>query len=89
MLVQQTRVGSMGCIFFSGQPVTNFAQAQECDTRRFAGYFKAMLDRGVYLAPSQFECYFVSTAHESQHIDRTIEAAEAAFAEVAAGGDGH
>jgi len=83
--VFQTRVGSMGCVFFSAEPVTDYAGAARCDTRAYAQYFHAMLDRGVYLAPSQFECYFVSVAHTPEHVERTVEAAREAFAVVAGG----
>ncbi len=61
--VQVQRVGTMFTPFFSDQPVTNWATAQRADTARFAAFFGKMLDAGVYLAPSQFEAGFVSTAH--------------------------
>jgi glutamate-1-semialdehyde 2,1-aminomutase len=77
------RVASMGCVFFSADPVLDFRTAQQCDTHAFGRFFAAMLDRGIYLAPSQFECYFVSTSHTRELIDRTIEAAAEAFAIVA------
>ncbi len=76
----QTRVGSMMCVFFAEGPVTDYASAKRCDTQAHARFFHAMLDRGVYLAPSQFECAFVSTAHTDAQLDRTIEAAGEAFA---------
>jgi glutamate-1-semialdehyde 2,1-aminomutase len=81
--IYQTRAGSMGCVFFSSETVTDYASASRCDTAAYGRYFHAMLERGVYLAPSQFECFFVSTAHTSEHIERTIEAAREAFAVVA------
>ncbi|MCP4251454.1 MAG: glutamate-1-semialdehyde 2,1-aminomutase [bacterium] len=81
--IYQTRAASMGCVFFSAEPVVDFATASRCDTDRFARYFRAMLDRGVYLAPSQFECFFVSAAHTPEHIERTIAAAGEAFALIA------
>ena len=80
-----TRVASMLCTFFTPGPVTDLASASASDTRAYARYFHAMLDRGVYLAPSQFECMFVSTAHTDELIDTTVEAAAEAFAEVARG----
>ena len=78
--IYQTRAGSMGCVFFSDGPVSDYATACKCDTDRYARYFHAMLDRGVYLAPSQFECFFVSTAHTAEQIERTVQAAREAFA---------
>ncbi|MGA2620516.1 MAG: glutamate-1-semialdehyde 2,1-aminomutase [Thermoguttaceae bacterium] len=74
------RVGSMMTLFFSPQPVTDWASAARCDTARYARYFWNMLDRGVYLPCSQFECLFVSTAHQAEHIEQTIAAAREALA---------
>jgi glutamate-1-semialdehyde 2,1-aminomutase len=77
------RVGTMVGLFFvreQGQKVTNFTQATACDTAAFARYFHAMLDQGIYLAPSMFEAMFVGTAHTTDAIDRTIQAAGKAFA---------
>jgi glutamate-1-semialdehyde 2,1-aminomutase len=68
------RVGSLLTLFFSRGPVTDYAGAKKCDTKRFAAFFQAMLDRGVFLAPSQFEAAFVSAAHSDEDIDRTIAA---------------
>ena len=76
------RVGSMLTPFFirqAGQTVTNFAQATAGDTRAFAAFFHAMLDNGVYLAPSQYEAMFVGLAHTDEIIEQTIRAAEKAF----------
>jgi len=69
-----TRVGSMSSMFFTSQEVTDYESAMTSDTERYAGYFKAMLDQGIYLAPSQFEACFVSLAHSDEDIERTIEA---------------
>jgi glutamate-1-semialdehyde 2,1-aminomutase len=69
------RVGAMATAFFSSAPVTNFEQATSCDTDRYAAYFRHMLERGVYVPPSQFEAMFVSLAHGDEEIDRTVEAA--------------
>jgi len=80
----QTRVGSMACLFFQPGPVTDFASAMQSDAKRYARFFHAMLKRGVYLAPSQFEAMFVSLAHADEQIDRTIAAASEALAEEAA-----
>ncbi|NIA07986.1 MAG: glutamate-1-semialdehyde 2,1-aminomutase [Actinobacteria bacterium] len=71
---QFQRVGSMACLFFTEQPVINYAQASSSDTERFAAYFRAMLERGIYLPPSQFEAFFISAAHSPQDIDLAIEA---------------
>ncbi len=69
-----TRVGSMICLFFTNREVTDYESATTSDTKDFAKYFRAMLDRGVYLAPSQFEAIFVSTAHRDADLERTIKA---------------
>ncbi len=74
------RVGSMFTGFFTGAAVTDYATAKKSDTARFGKFFHAMLDGGVYLAPSQFEAAFVSLAHDGRAIDRTIEAARRALA---------
>jgi glutamate-1-semialdehyde 2,1-aminomutase len=71
------RVGSMLTGFFCDGPVTDYASAKRADTRRYARWFAGMLDRGVYLAPSQFECAFVCTAHSDSDLDRTAEATRA------------
>ena len=73
--VYQTRAGSMACLFFTEQPVHCYADAKTSDTRRYAAWFHAMLERGVYFAPSQFEAAFVSTAHDSTVVSRTLDAA--------------
>ena len=69
-----TRVGSMLCIFFTENRVTDWDSAKTSDTQRYAAYFRGMLERGVYLAPSQFEAAFVSTAHGGEDIEATIKA---------------
>jgi glutamate-1-semialdehyde 2,1-aminomutase len=76
------RVGSMGCVFFTNQPVVDFESAQTADTQKFANMFCAMLQRGVYLAPSQFEAAFVSLAHDQGDIDKTLEAANETLKEI-------
>jgi glutamate-1-semialdehyde 2,1-aminomutase len=73
------RVGTMFTTFFTDQPVTDWTTAKRSDTRRFGAFFRAMLERGVYLAPSQFEAGFLSLAHGEAEIDATIEAATEAF----------
>ena len=74
------RVGSMFTGFFTDAPVTDYATAKKADAARFGKFFHAMLDGGVYLAPSQFEAAFVSLAHDGRAIERTLEAARRAFA---------
>lgn len=73
------RVGSMFTFFFTARPVTDYESAKSSDTARFARFFRAMLERGVYLAPSQFEAAFLSAAHSEEDIRRTVEAAREAF----------
>ena len=74
------RIGSMFCGYFTDRPVWNLADALHSDRARFARFFHGMLDRGIYLAPSQFEAGFISTAHASADIEATVRAAEAVFA---------
>ncbi|HWI23492.1 MAG TPA: glutamate-1-semialdehyde 2,1-aminomutase [Lysobacter sp.] len=74
------RVGGMFGLFFSATPVDTYAQAVACDTAVFNRFFHAMLERGVYLAPSAFEAGFVSSVHDDAVIAATIDAARAAFA---------
>jgi glutamate-1-semialdehyde 2,1-aminomutase len=74
------RIGSMFTVFFTDQPVTDWDSAKRSDTARFGRFFRAMLERGVYLAPSQFEAAFLSAAHTDDDIRKTIAAAREAFA---------
>jgi glutamate-1-semialdehyde 2,1-aminomutase len=78
--VQVNRVGSMLTVFFSSEPVFDAASARKSDTKRFGRFFHAMLERGIYLPPSQFEAAFVSVAHYEEDIDLTVAAAKEAFA---------
>lgn len=78
------RVGSMFTFFFTSGPVTDWESAKRSDTARFAKFFHWMLDRGIYLAPSQFEAGFVSAAHTEEDIRQTVEAARQFFATAAA-----
>ncbi|MFQ5612310.1 MAG: glutamate-1-semialdehyde 2,1-aminomutase [Anaerolineae bacterium] len=78
--VYQTQAGTMFCTYFSDQAVTNWATASRADTARYARFFRGMLERGVYLAPSQFEAGFMSLAHTDEIIEETIAAAGQAFA---------
>jgi glutamate-1-semialdehyde 2,1-aminomutase len=73
--VTMNRVGSMMTGFFTEGPVVDFASAAQSDTVRYAAFFREMLERGVYLAPSQFEAAFVGLAHSEADIERTAEAA--------------
>jgi glutamate-1-semialdehyde 2,1-aminomutase len=73
------RVGSMLGLFFTKGPVHHFAEAKKSDLKRFSEFYQGMLNRGIYLAPSQFEALFVSAAHDRGAIDRTITAAEEVF----------
>jgi len=79
--VQVNRVGSMLTIYFSAEPVFDAASARKADAKRFGRFFHAMLERGVYLAPSQFEACFLSTAHSDEDVADTVRAAREAFAE--------
>jgi len=78
------RVESMFSIFFTKGPVADLRRAQESDRGLFAKYFGAMLDNGIYVAPSQFETNFLSAAHTAADVDRTVTAANAALDEIAA-----
>lgn len=69
-----TRVGSMSCMFFTEEEVTDFKSAVKSDTKIYGKYFNEMLKQGIYLAPAQFEAMFVSTAHTKEDLNQTIEA---------------
>jgi len=75
----QTRVGTMFAAFFTDQPVYDWDSVSKSDTGKFGRYFQSMLEQGVYLAPSQFEAGFISTAHDDAVIEETITAAERAM----------
>jgi glutamate-1-semialdehyde 2,1-aminomutase len=77
------RVGSMLGMFFTNKQVKNFEDAKTSDLQKFTAYYQGMLERGIYLAPSQFEAFFLSTAHETKHIEKTLEAAEEVFRQLA------
>jgi glutamate-1-semialdehyde 2,1-aminomutase len=70
------RIGSMFTLFFTDTDVTDFNSASKCNTKRYARYFKQMLESGIYLPPSQFEANFLSTKHTQKQIDQTITAVE-------------
>ena len=72
-------IGSLATVFFTSDPVRNYTDAKRSNTKRYARFFREMLERGVFFAPSQFEAGFVSAAHTSQDIDRTLAAAHEAL----------
>ena len=82
--IYQNQVGTMFSAFFTDQPVTNWDTAAKSDTKLFGRFFQAMLKQGIYLAPSQFEAGFFSTAHSDEIVTTTIQAAQRAFAEIVA-----
>jgi glutamate-1-semialdehyde 2,1-aminomutase len=80
---QVNSIGSLSTIFFTPGAVANYDDAKTSNTKLYARYFREMLQRGIFLAPSQFEAAFVSAAHTSDDIDRTIEAATEALKSIA------
>jgi glutamate-1-semialdehyde 2,1-aminomutase len=76
------RIGSMMTAFFSRNPVTDYASAKMSDTGMFARFFSVLLDKGVYFPPSQFEAFFVSTAHTEEDIDRAVSLAGESIEEI-------
>jgi glutamate-1-semialdehyde 2,1-aminomutase len=68
--------------FFTEGPVTDWTSAAKCDTEAFARFFRGMLDKGIYLPPSQFEAAFLSAAHTEKDVEQTIAAARQTFATV-------
>ena len=80
------RAESLFSVFFGQGPVTGYAEARAADHERYARFFHAMLDEGVYLPPSGYEAWFLSTAHGDAEIDRTVEAAERAAPALLSGG---
>jgi glutamate-1-semialdehyde 2,1-aminomutase len=76
--------GSLLTLFFAAQPVTDYAGAKKSDTRAFAEFFRALLARGIFIAPSQYEAMFVSAAHTDSDIDRTVTAIAESLAVVRA-----
>jgi glutamate-1-semialdehyde 2,1-aminomutase len=73
------RVGALATLFFQAGPVRSFEEARASDTERYAAWFRHLLARGIYVAPSQFEALFVSTAHGETEIEATVEAARDFF----------
>src|SRR5262249_27465464 len=76
---QVNSFGSLATIFFAERPVRNYHDAKRSNTKRYARYFREMLDLGIFLAPSQFEATFVSAVHTEKDIARAIEAARQVF----------
>ena len=72
---QINAIGSLSTIFFTKSPVRNYADAKRSDTKAYAQFFREMLDRGIFLAPSQFEAAFLSASHTPADVDRTLAAA--------------
>ncbi len=77
-----SRVGSMMSFFFQEGPVQNYTDAAASDTERFAQFHKSLLDQGIYMPPSQFETVFMNVPHTRDHLNRTLEAIDRAFAEM-------
>jgi glutamate-1-semialdehyde 2,1-aminomutase len=80
--VQVASLPGLVTTFFSAEPVHDYAGAAACDLEAYGAWCRALLDRGVFPPPSQFEAWFPSLAHTSEHVVRTVEAASAAFADV-------
>ena len=74
--------GSLLTLFFTSEPIRDYAAARKSDTNRFAAFFREMLSRGVFLPPSQFEAFFVSAEHSDSDIDATIAAACSSLAAI-------
>ena len=81
--VTVNRVGSMITFFFTDQPVTDYESAKTSDTKRFGRFFHALLDRGIYWPPAQFEAAFISAAHSQEDIEHTVSVMQECFAQVA------
>ena len=75
--VQVTGTGSLACVFFTGEPVKDYASAKKSDTSRFGRYFHYLLGHGIHAAPSQFEAVFFSNAHTEEDISAFLGAAKA------------
>ncbi|MFD2211052.1 glutamate-1-semialdehyde 2,1-aminomutase [Virgibacillus halophilus] len=80
--LQVNRAGSMFGVFFSDVPVTNFATAQQSNLNYFAQYYRAMIEEGIFLPPSQFEGLFLSLAHTDEDIEKTVAAIRKAFSKI-------
>jgi glutamate-1-semialdehyde 2,1-aminomutase len=80
--LQVNAFGSILTPFFTARPVRDYASATSADTHRYAAFFRGMLTRGVYPPPSQFEAWFLSSAHTAKDVDETIRAAGEAMKEL-------
>ena len=80
--IYSRQVGSMFCAYFNSDPVTDFETAARSNVRQFGAFFRNLLENGVYIAPSQFETGFMSLAHSDEDIEKTVDAADRAFAAV-------
>jgi glutamate-1-semialdehyde 2,1-aminomutase len=80
---QINAIGSLATLFFAPEPVLDYTEAKRSDTKRYARYFREMLDRGIFLAPSQYEASFVSALHTVEDIDRTLAAARESLQRIA------
>lgn len=78
-------IGSLATLFFTNEPVSDYGGAKRCDAQRYAAFFREMLDRGILLAPSQFEAAFVSAVHTTEDVDRTVAAAVESLRAISAG----
>jgi len=83
-LAQVNSIGTLATLFFTSQPVTDYASAKESNTRRYAAFFRAMLERGILLAPSQFEALFLSAAHSDADLQSMIAATKESLMALAA-----
>ena len=83
--VSYVRLGSLSTLFFAAGDLTDFTAVKRSDTATYAKFFHAMLRRGVFLPPAQFEAWFVSTAHEENDLKRTARAVEASLREIDGG----
>jgi glutamate-1-semialdehyde 2,1-aminomutase len=80
--VTLNRVGSITSCFFTDKKIQNFADVQSTDIKRFKKFFSSMLEQGIYLAPSAYEAMFVSLAHSTDDIEKTVEAAKKSFEKI-------
>jgi glutamate-1-semialdehyde 2,1-aminomutase len=78
--VEVPRLPGLFTVFFSAEPVTDYAGAKAADADRYAAFCRALLERGIYPPASQFEAWFPSLAHDDEHVERTLDAAREAFA---------
>ncbi|MDD2959083.1 MAG: glutamate-1-semialdehyde 2,1-aminomutase [Lachnospiraceae bacterium] len=74
---QVNHIGSLGCVFFTKEPVVNYASAKTSDVKEYRNYFKFMLEHGIYLAPAQFEAMFLSAAHTRADLEEALDAVRA------------